>query len=76
MKIGRLDGICAVGLDLGRLLCAAGRREEGLQMLARSRDGFLKLGQADRARQTQELMDAISQKRPPGGPGQEQPSQT
>lgn len=59
VRLGRLDGICMVGLDLGQLLCMAGQRDEGLQVLARSRDGFLKLGQPDMARQTQELMDQI-----------------
>ena len=64
LKLGRLDFICGVGLSLGQLLCMAGQREAGLAILARSRDGFVKLGQSGNAQQTQGLMDQIS-KMPP-----------
>jgi tetratricopeptide (TPR) repeat protein len=64
LKLGRLDGICMVGLSLGQLLCMAGQREQGLAILTRSRDGFLKLGQARMAQQTQALLDRISQSPP------------
>ena len=40
---GPLDGICVVGLDLGQLLCAAGQRERGIEILTRSSDGFARL---------------------------------
>jgi hypothetical protein len=45
MKLGRLDGICFVGLDLGWILCGGGQKEEGVKILKRSRDGFIQLGQ-------------------------------
>ncbi|PIF02910.1 MAG: hypothetical protein CR990_00675 [Desulfococcus sp.] len=60
MKLGRLDGICMVGLFLGPLLCAAGKKEEGMEILTRSRDGFLKLGWQDHVRKVEEIMAGIS----------------
>ena len=60
-QTGRLDGICAVGMVLGQFLCAMGKRDEGMKVLTRSRDGFLKLGQGQEAQQTQELLDKLSQ---------------
>ncbi len=58
-RLGRLDGICFVGLDLGQLLCAAGQRDEGLQILSRSRDGFRHLGWTQLAEQVESLIDEI-----------------
>ena len=60
LKLGRLDGIIYVGLDLGQLLCAGGENEEGMAILSRSRDGFRKLGQEGQARQVQALLDSLS----------------
>jgi len=60
LKLGRLDGICMVGLDLGQFLCMSGQREQGLAVLARSRDGFQKLGREREARQTLALLDRLS----------------
>jgi hypothetical protein len=62
LELGHLDGICMVGLDLGQLLCMAGQREQGLAILTRSRDGFLKLGRPQMAQQTQSLIDRLAQK--------------
>lgn len=64
VKIGRLEGICAVGFAFGQLLCAAGHREEGLAILTRPRDGFLKLGKTDMARQTDGLINEFTEKAP------------
>jgi len=58
LKIGRLDGICFVGMDLGMLLCQAGQREQGLEILTRSRDGFIKLGQQAMASRVEEMIDS------------------
>jgi len=60
-KIGRLDFICTVDSSLGLLLCRAGQREQGLQMLTRSRDGFAKLGLQDHAKQTEAIIAHFSQ---------------
>jgi len=57
LKLGRLDGICFVGLDLGQLLCAAGQKEDGLKILARSRDGFQQLGQEELVRRVAGLIE-------------------
>jgi hypothetical protein len=38
-----------------------GKRDEGIGVLTRFRDGFLKLGQAQMAQQTQALLDKLSQ---------------
>jgi len=62
LKLGRLDGICYVGLDFGRLLWAAGRREEGLAVLERSRDGFAKLGRSENTRYVQSIISEIQSK--------------
>ena len=56
LQLGRLDGICFVGLDLGQLLCAAGQREEGLAILQRSLAGFQKLGRAREMLQTEAVL--------------------
>lgn len=64
LELERLDGISAVGLDLGQLLCGAGHPEEGIKVLERSRKGFEQLGQLDNARQTQAIIAHFSQ----GGP--------
>ena len=59
-KIGRLDGICLVGSDLGLMLCMASEREQGIAILTRARDGFRKLGWEKEAQQTQELLDQVA----------------
>lgn len=59
LKLGRLDGICHVGISLGQLLCMGGQREPGLQVLTRSRDGFQQLGQPTMAQQVQQLLNQI-----------------
>ncbi len=48
------------GPVLGQLLFAAGQRDEAIKILTRSREGFLKLGNAEMAEQTQTLIDQIS----------------
>ncbi len=58
LKPGRLAGICWVGLDWGQLLCDGGRVEDKA-ILLRSRDGFLQLGRADRARRVAELLEGL-----------------
>ncbi len=73
MLLGRLDGICFVGLDLGQLLCGGGYREEGLPILERSRDGFRQLGQTDLASQTQALIDRIRASPAPAAGPPDQP---
>lgn len=44
-----------MGLDLGQLLCGAGHTEPGLEVLTRSRDGFLQLGRPDLAEQVERI---------------------
>ena len=58
-QLERLDGDCWVGLDLGQLLYAAGEKDRGKQILTHSRDGFLKLGRTDWAKQVQDLLDGL-----------------
>ena len=59
IKLGRLDGICFVGKTLGMLLCQANQKEQGLEILTRSRDGFKRLGQEHMARQVEDIMKAF-----------------
>ena len=60
IEIGRLDGICFVGVTYGQLLCQSGNTEQGLIILKRSKDGFIKLGQIDYARQIENLINHFS----------------
>jgi len=59
LKLGQEDGICGAGLDLGPLLYAAGKKEVAIEVLDRSRQGFGRLGLADKAEQARRLVDAI-----------------
>ena len=59
MQTGREEGIAMVGLDLGRLLAAAGHKKEGMQLLQRSLQSFEKLGWQQYAAQTRELIEKI-----------------
>lgn len=54
-----LDGVCIVGAQFGQLLCAANVLDKGLEILERSRDGFLKLGRPDYASQVQAMINEI-----------------
>ncbi|MCK4342090.1 MAG: tetratricopeptide repeat protein [Phycisphaerae bacterium] len=76
LKLGHLEGICMVGLDFGPLLCATGRRDTGLEILTRSRDGFQTLGRPELAAQVQALLDQIAQSppQPPAAPGDRSPA--
>jgi len=60
-KLGRLDGICIVGAALGQLLCGADAKKEGLEILRRSRDGYVKLGQEGRAAELDKLIAGIQE---------------
>ncbi len=57
LKIGHLEGISVVGVELGRLLCEAGLPEQGRPILERSRDGFLQIGNSENAEFAQALID-------------------
>jgi|GEM_PF-1950087 len=55
-ELGRPDGICRVGRDLGHLLCAMGEKQKGLEILKRSRDGYRQLGKMKQAAEVAEIM--------------------
>ncbi|KPA14689.1 hypothetical protein MHK_005102 [Candidatus Magnetomorum sp. HK-1] len=59
IKIGRLDFLCYVGLQLGQLLCYFNQTEEGLAILKRSKEGFIQLQQPQMAQQVDEIMKDI-----------------
>jgi hypothetical protein len=59
LALGRLDGICHVGLSLGQLLALAGHRDDARTILTRSLDGFLKLGQPQLAQDVQSILDLL-----------------
>jgi|GEM_PF-959948 len=59
LQLGRLEGICFVGLDLGQLLHAAGQRKEGLEILERSLAGFQQMGWHQQVQDTQKILDAL-----------------
>ena len=56
IKLGRLDGICFVGLDIGRLLYSVGEKNKGRELLERSRAGFLKLDLVELAKEVEDLL--------------------
>jgi hypothetical protein len=58
LKLGRLDGICFVGLDYGQLLCSMGEDERGVEILRRSEEGFRRLGREDLADLAREAIDS------------------
>ena len=65
-KLGDVQGICDVGLDLASLRLATGHASpDTTAILARSRDGFLRLGQKEKAEQAQALLDRAAT---PGAP--------
>ena len=59
LKIGRLDGICFVGLALGRAFAMAGQPDEAREILQRSFDGFRKLGRGGEAAQVENLLQQL-----------------
>lgn len=58
--LSNLHGISFIGLDYGFLLANRGDKINGLAVLERSRDGFLKLGRKDLADEAQHLIDTYS----------------
>ena len=66
-KIGRLDGIAYVGLDLGLLLCQAGKADQGIPILQRSLEGFRHLGQEAMAGHVQAIIAHFAPKETPPG---------
>ncbi len=63
-RLGNLQGISVVGLDYGRLLLETGASGQGIAVLERSRDGFIKLGRKNLADEAQKLIDAHSHSEP------------
>ncbi|MDH3662462.1 MAG: tetratricopeptide repeat protein [Alphaproteobacteria bacterium] len=58
-KLGRVDGIAVVGVLFGQILMAGGQQEKGRAVLEKSIWAFQKLGQAEKAKQVQALLDQI-----------------
>ena len=56
LTIGRLDGICTVGVTFGQVLAMGGLKDEARTVLTRSRDGFRKLGQTGPAEQMEAIL--------------------
>jgi tetratricopeptide (TPR) repeat protein len=61
LKIGRLDGICAVGLALGQALAMAGEHDRARAILQRSLDGFRRLGESAHAQEIARLLAQMEQ---------------
>ena len=59
LAIGRLDAICAVGEVLGRALAMGGQSGEAKTVLARSRDGYRRLGQTQAAARVEGLLQQL-----------------
>ncbi len=59
LALNHLAGIVRVGIDLGQLLYAVGRSEEGHVILTRSYEGYLTLGNTDAAASLQTLIDKL-----------------
>lgn len=58
-RLGRLDGVCAVGLVVGQILANGGQRQRGREILVEVRDGFRKLGQSRGQQQAEKLIAKI-----------------
>jgi Tetratricopeptide repeat len=59
LKLGHLEGICFVGLDLGQLLCDMGKKKKGVEILRRSESGLRTLGREGRADQVKEMINSL-----------------
>ena len=59
LGLRRLDGICFVGWDLGRLLCAGGMLTEGRVVLERSLAGFRQLRQDAMAQRVEAFLATL-----------------
>ncbi|MFI5021401.1 MAG: tetratricopeptide repeat protein [Alphaproteobacteria bacterium] len=55
-KMGRLDGICAVGAILGQALAMGGQLDQAREILQRSLGGFRKLGRPQEAAQVEAFL--------------------
>jgi tetratricopeptide (TPR) repeat protein len=58
-ETGRLDGICVVGMTFGQALAMAGASEEARPILARSVEGFRRLGWQGRAEQAESVLTSL-----------------
>ena len=58
-RIGRLEGIAAIGVAFGQILAASGQKEQGLAVLRTSLEGFRKLGRHDTAQGVEQLIAKI-----------------
>lgn len=58
-RIGRLDGVCAVGLVVGQMLASGGQWQSGREVLVEVREGFRKLGQPRGQQQAEKLIAKI-----------------
>jgi tetratricopeptide (TPR) repeat protein len=61
MQQGDLFGVTFVGVRLGQLLCAFGKKELGQVILQRSLEGYLKLGREERAKMVREMLQRCEQ---------------
>lgn len=64
-KLGRIDGVCAVGLVAGQLMAAGGQHEEARAILTEVRNGFQKLGQPRGVQQADKLIGLLDSGGPP-----------
>jgi len=58
-RLGRLDGVCAVGLVVGQMLASGGQWQRGREVLVEVREGFRKLGQPRGQQQAEKLIAKI-----------------
>ena len=63
LELGNLVATCHMGLDFGRLLCAMGKREKGLDVLEKARDGFIEVNRPGDARHVQSIINEIQAER-------------
>jgi hypothetical protein len=72
LRLGQLEGICAVGWDLGRLHCNAGALAEGRLVLERTLAGFRQLRLDAMVQKVQDYLEAL----PPTPPEPDSEDQT
>jgi hypothetical protein len=57
-RLGRADGIAAIGEIFGQVLVAAGQRDQAIAILRRSVEAYRKLGREERAHEVEALVAA------------------
>jgi len=59
-KLGRAEGIAAIGMTVGQILAAQGQADEARRVLQQSAEMFGKLGHREAAEQARDLIRKLN----------------